>query len=484
MQRISPHIICTQSVELMFHKHKENMFLQNRIAEVVKERVMPALEELFDEKASGAKQIKIDCMDLDLGHLNIRNWEDDFVQQTIRKVRSKLDEIISFTSDKEVYEVTYFDGKPHVETDLIDDSAIQTLLYFIKSGLLPWNTQNTDVHQLLISVVNHAKERTTTDRIKKIVVDGILYSSNSFERFLLQFSNEEIMNLLQVAFGNTGFQLNEIQQAFTSLKLPVARKKMISFLLYLLTLEDDVINSSISRLSEQLLFTSSEKKEILLCLPGVMIQLQKITRPTLLEKQTESDLFIKIFKEVKDLPILEKINSPSTNQPEENVYFLENAGLVILHPFFEALFSSHKYLDESGFVSLDIHRKAVLLSQFLVTGEFDIQEHQLLLNKILCSYPINETIDSFLELSEEEQKDANELLLSVIEHWTALKATSVAGLRSSFLQRQGKLTEREDHWLLQVEQKSYDVLMNYLPWGIGFIKLPWMDKRVIVEWNY
>jgi hypothetical protein len=51
------------------------------------------------------------------------------------------------------------------------------------------------------------------------------------------------------------------------------------------------------------------------------------------------------------------------------------------------------------------------------------------------------------------------------------------------LQRAGKLSRVDDGWLLQIEQKGVDVLLSYLPWGIGLIKLPWMTELLYVEWG-
>jgi len=44
------------------------------------------------------------------------------------------------------------------------------------------------------------------------------------------------------------------------------------------------------------------------------------------------------------------------------------------------------------------------------------------------------------------------------------------------------LTEVDNGWLLQVEQKPVDVLVNHLPWGIGTIRLPWMQEILYTEW--
>ena len=175
-------------------------------------------------------------------------------------------------------------------------------------------------------------------------------------------------------------------------------------------------------------------------------------------------------------------NKNSASTFDKQMYFIENAGLIILHPFLQKLFSNLHYIENNNFVNDEIQRRATLLTQYLLIGETEIPEYQLLLNKILCGYPIFNTVEYELQLTIQEKKETEELLLSVIEYWTALKNTSIDGLRNSFLQRPGKLSELKDGWLLQVEQKSYDVLMNYLPWGIGMIKLPWMKNLLRVEW--
>ena len=56
-------------------------------------------------------------------------------------------------------------------------------------------------------------------------------------------------------------------------------------------------------------------------------------------------------------------------------------------------------------------------------------------------------------------------------------------LRATFLIRDGRLLEHEDSWELKVESKTFDVLMEYLPWSTALVKLPWMSKRIEVEWK-
>jgi hypothetical protein len=93
-------------------------------------------------------------------------------------------------------------------------------------------------------------------------------------------------------------------------------------------------------------------------------------------------------------------------------------------------------------------------------------------------------IDTGVVLDDFCKEEANNLLQSVVEHWSILKNTSVAGLQESFLQRNGKLLFKEHEWNLQVEQRPYDMLLQNLPWNISMIKLSWMPHLLRTEWVF
>jgi hypothetical protein len=59
----------------------------------------------------------------------------------------------------------------------------------------------------------------------------------------------------------------------------------------------------------------------------------------------------------------------------------------------------------------------------------------------------------------------------------------VAGLRETFLQREGRLEHGEDRWQLQVKSLTFDVLMDRLPWGYATLKFPWMREVLHVDWR-
>ena len=75
------------------------------------------------------------------------------------------------------------------------------------------------------------------------------------------------------------------------------------------------------------------------------------------------------------------------------------------------------------------------------------------------------------------------LLQSVISQWKVLGNTSIEGLRESFLRREGVLEWHEEQTLLRVSPKSFDMLLDSIPWTINLLKFPWMDKPLHVNWR-
>jgi hypothetical protein len=167
---------------------------------------------------------------------------------------------------------------------------------------------------------------------------------------------------------------------------------------------------------------------------------------------------------------------------ETKKIIIENAGLCILAPYLPALFKHLNYLGKNNFTSPNTAYRALLLLQYAATGQKNNQEYTLQLNKLLCGIIPNDPVPVWKRLKAEEMKEADELLLAIINNWAALKNTSIEGLRNSFLQRKGLLFENEHNWTLQIEKKAYDVLLDSIPWAFNLIKLTWMKKAIHVEW--
>jgi hypothetical protein len=167
---------------------------------------------------------------------------------------------------------------------------------------------------------------------------------------------------------------------------------------------------------------------------------------------------------------------------EEGIY-LVNAGVVLLHPFLTQFFKNLQLLEKGNFKDISSHQKALYLLHYLATENSKPQEHELLIAKVLCSWPLEEPVGNLVNLTQEELNESNELLLSAIQQWSILKSTSPDGLREGFLQRKGKLFRKNDTLVLQVERGPIDMLLDHLPWNLSIVKLPWMHDILKVEWR-
>jgi hypothetical protein len=167
--------------------------------------------------------------------------------------------------------------------------------------------------------------------------------------------------------------------------------------------------------------------------------------------------------------------------------YIGNAGLVLANPFLPHLFDALGLLgrNEAGKPRLRDEAaasRAVHLLQYLVDGRTDSPEPHLALNKVMCGMPIAAPVEREIEATDLERETCDMLLRSIVENWPILRNTSIAGLRETFLQRDGKLTYGEVGWRLQVQRKTLDVLVDQVPWSIGVVFHAWMPAALHVTW--
>ena len=172
----------------------------------------------------------------------------------------------------------------------------------------------------------------------------------------------------------------------------------------------------------------------------------------------------------------------SDSLPSDESIYIDNSGLVLLWPFLSRFLATLGLVESGQFITPEAAPRAALLLQHLVDGSTESLEASLPLNKLLCGLNLSDPIPYRLDLTETERDESEQLLLAVIQNWSALKNISTDGLRRAFLQRPGLLRRRQDGWLLQVEHQTHDILLDRLPWSIRIVKLPWMLTLLQVEW--
>lgn len=167
----------------------------------------------------------------------------------------------------------------------------------------------------------------------------------------------------------------------------------------------------------------------------------------------------------------------------EERFYVSNAGMVILAPYFLRLFERLEWTEKGIFKDERMKVRAVFAMQYLVFGLTEFPETELVLNKLLADWRREDVLPLSTEFSEGEKEVFDSLLKGAKAHWNVMEHTSADGFRGSFLIRNGVLADTGDIWQLTVEEKSYDVLLGSLPWTISPVKFPWMKKPLYVNWH-
>jgi hypothetical protein len=210
---------------------------------------------------------------------------------------------------------------------------------------------------------------------------------------------------------------------------------------------------------------------------GIML-LDQMHRKTMEHMDTKNNEMVKKVED-KDYKKLGETKKREFLDP----IFIKNAGLIILSPYLGMLFQKCGLTDSEGFIDEESKFKAVHLLEYAATGNTGKEEHELVINKLLCGMDVTEPVERNVTLTDGDKETVNGLLSAITQQWTPLKGTSIDGLRTSFLQRDGKLEEEEEQYFLKIEQKAFDMLLDQIPWNISQIKLSWMEKILLIEWR-
>jgi len=159
------------------------------------------------------------------------------------------------------------------------------------------------------------------------------------------------------------------------------------------------------------------------------------------------------------------------------------AGCILLHPYLGRLFTAcNIHHDRNAINPQDLGRAAALLV-FATTGNESALDFELTLIKLLLGVTSEDSLFIIPGLlTDNDRTEVETLLISLVKHWSRLKNTSINGLRKSFLRRHGWLRTDQDNLQLHIDRSGADVLIDFLPFSISMVKLPWMPKPLHVNW--
>lgn len=162
-----------------------------------------------------------------------------------------------------------------------------------------------------------------------------------------------------------------------------------------------------------------------------------------------------------------------------------DSGLVLLAPYLPALFERTGCIEKGAFANEEAKRKALAVLKYAAFGKYAEPPKDAAVMNLLCDLPVTPVLyaDELPKVSDSEKELIDSLLNAVIANWKAVGHMSPDGLRGTYFVRNGTLETAGAADMLTVETKTFDILLDKLPWGYSMIKHPWMKKVLNVKWR-
>ena len=457
--------------------------LQNRLTDLYYAKLIPAMEKILDQWSPSGSHVVIDKLEIDAGTIPLDRIDDDLAIAVAAALKQSLEKVVARpgSRQKEIDQKVSF-----IQSE--KENLWDVFTYFLLNGSLPWSYKlpaGITLEEVFTRELNSFNSQITV-KLPTAKILEVLKSHHAAKRLTMQFSDGFIQNLVAEVTPGLIQPVNELNELLLRSEHKTLPAESVQFLKKLI-IQKGIIQittyNTVSkvRIIEQVLTELKRTPELELLVAEIFdpvlseIQIQKSAR--------EENKIVNGENPILNKHLEENIRRPEIHQEEETKegIFIENAGLVILHPFLPHFFEELGIAKEDKLV---LPHKGLALLHYLVTGETASPEHEMVLPKILCGADLSEPVPFDILLSRDELDEACQMLDAAITHWDALRNTTRDGLRGNFLVRPGKLSQKDDgDWLLQVESRAFDILLDQLPWGISMIKLPWMKNMLWVEWR-
>lgn len=166
--------------------------------------------------------------------------------------------------------------------------------------------------------------------------------------------------------------------------------------------------------------------------------------------------------------------------PTEEKLRVDNAGLILIHPFLKHFFQKNRLLLDGNRLKDKVLSAHIL--HFIATGVENDFEHAMLIEKFLVGLPIGWPMERYIAISDEIKEEVSALLNAVKTKWPSMKSSSNEALQVNFLRREGILFDESPQPRLKVERQTIDILLNEVDWNYSLVKLPWKKKMLFVDW--
>jgi len=362
------------------------------------------------------------------------------------------------------------------------DHSDETLFwYYLDTGLLPW-WANENTAQVLSDIylkLDHRDAGILLSRILKRpeLMSRICYQwSIPFQLELLEGMNElgagqVVLRLILQSCSAVSDHYEFIRTAWHTI-LSNHYRLLDEALLSQLVIEGWQQIPGFERWRAQLSYSAEVRQDVLF---WHFLEKSKIT-PVNIDCVVPESLFLS--------PTLPQSTSNQQLELIDNI-LVDNAGLALFLPYLSDLFKQLSFINKDGlFVNESAQQRAVHTLQYMVVGELDYAEPELVLNKILCGISPEQPVWHKVELSTQETNICDEFMTRLIALICNDDGMSLADFKCVYIQRRGSISIRSQAWLLRVEAEGRDVLIQANIPEFKPIHPPWSPYPLVVEWGY
>ncbi len=498
MHLIQQHIFDIQCSSQGFGKE-----IQGQLPMLLEKGFYPQLEALFNTYDVKNHVWNIDTLDIEIPTISKKYWKTEVVQKTLAAVEAYLKKNHSSFQEKKD---SLINSSPFISKS---DQASYLFFNFLKTGKVIENTVSKDLEKIVSKIdvqETFVKELIMNFQSNKNALMRWIFSVPAFFKELVirkfnMFPNE-FLNLFDTILNRNEKQDEAVKNFLKRLnKTHLLKEQWIELIQWVYYFEikgiskEIIFKEFVQRSNEFWEITAQEIHSLcqyilenhssVLSTNEVNSFFQSLKRSISFDSNRNNKINASTIQ-VGDIEQNLNLTSHEKNKIDvEKTHYINNAGLVILHPFLKALFEQLDLCEKDGtWKKKRNQHKAILLTQYLVNGTQKIQESDLILNKLFCGFSIEEVVNVKLKITKKEKEKCNNLLEAVKEHWKVMNRSSIEALQETFLQREGKLELlRENEYELRIEEKGVDILLEQLPWGLGMIQTPWMEHYLHCHWN-
>ncbi|MBO9618710.1 MAG: hypothetical protein J7539_06685 [Niabella sp.] len=454
------HLINRLQFELTCAEEALALDFRQHFSAVYQQAVTDALEAACDALVGDGEWLRIDKLEIDLGAFSQNSFKRD------------LETVLRPAFEKELREqIARLPAAGQPNSGLT--AQLELWAYFFNNGTLPWWGQSDEID---ISSITKELAAQQPGQLQQII-----YDRSDKQQFWQRMAFQLSVGARAVVIALVE-ELQKIRSVFNKwlqlLNPPGLEQMQNTADLLVLRCAYDFFRDS----NGSVLLCSFESALAEMQSPGIIPLPDAITaqRSDYL-KIYNNEIPVTAIQQYRDLSLRETRPVPAPVNAAMQ-YLVRHAGIVLLAPFLNPFFSNLQLLEAGQWKAKTMQYRAVHLLRYLSTGQQQVPEYELALEKIICGLAIEEPLPLEMELTAAESTEVEALLSSVISHWAALKNTSVQGLRESFLKRDGIIAEKDTGWLLRVERKTVDVLTDLIPWGYSTLVFPWNEHIIHVEW--